>query len=579
MCGNDPPRIDRIFRRSGLNREKWERDDYCDRTISKALEKRTEFYCGAGDFDLVCEPRWAPSESTATEGNGELKQPADTTTANIKLTDIRAAARDPVARAKDGRPYPMTDLGNAERFAARYGNYARYVNGLGWLIWDKTRWRFDDSGEVVRLAAKGVRGILREAAACAEAASTAGDDAVKSKLTDLAESLTKWARSSESRSRLMAMIELAQSLAPIAIRVDDLDRDPWLLNCQAGTIDLRTGIIRPHSQGDLITKLAPVEYKADAQCPVWKAFLQRVFDNNERMIEFVQRAVGYALSAVIREHVIHVLYGSGANGKSTFIETIATMLGDYATAAAPRLLIRRHGEAHPTELVDLREARFVSAIETAEGGAFDEERVKALTGDDRIKARKMRQDFFEFRPTFKLFLATNHRPIVRGDDMGIWRRIRLWPFTVEIPPEEQDHALKEKLRAELAGILAWAVRGCMAWQDDGLSEPAEVTSATEDYRVEQDHFGDWFDSCCLIPGENEDTKTFHCRGGLLYQSYSAFCRSTGTKPLGIWKFSERLLRRPGVVRERGRVTIYTGVKLTDEAFAAAEQQEAGRWRS
>ncbi|OQZ05630.1 MAG: hypothetical protein B6D36_09155 [Planctomycetes bacterium UTPLA1] len=155
------------------------------------------------------------------------------------------------------------------------------------------------------------------------------------------------------------------------------------------------------------------------------------------------------------------------------------MLGDYATAAAPRLLIRRQGESHPTELVDLREARFVSAIETAEGGAFDEERVKALTGDDRIKARKMRQDFFEFRPTFKLFLATNHRPIVRGDDTGIWRRIRLWPFTVEIPPEEQDHALKEKLRAELPGILAWSVRGCMAWQDDGLRPPLPHAAGIE----------------------------------------------------------------------------------------------------
>jgi len=286
----------------------------------------------------------------------------------------------------------------------------------------------------------------------------------------------------------------------------------------------------------------------------------------------------FASRGAIREHVIHVLYGSGANGKSTFIETIATMLGDYATAAAPRLLIRRQGESHPTELVDLREARFVSAIETAEGGAFDEERVKALTGDDRIKARKMRQDFFEFRPTFKLFLATNHRPIVRGDDTGIWRRIRLWPFTVEIPPEEQDHALKEKLRAELPGILAWSVRGCMAWQDDGLSEPPEVSSATQSYREEQDHFGDWFESCCLVPGENEVAETFHCRGGLLYQSYSVFCRSTGTKPLGMWKFSERLLKRPGVIRDRSRSSKYTGVKLTDEAFAAAQQQEGPRWR-
>ncbi|RIK57259.1 MAG: hypothetical protein DCC63_14860 [Nitrospira sp.] len=488
VCGNDPPRIDRIFGRSGLMREKWNRDDYCDRTISKALEKRTDFYCGAGDIDLNCGPRWAPPDSATTKPNGEPKPPAETTASNINLTDIRAAARDPVARAKDGRPYPMTDLGNAERLVARFGDQIRYCHAIGkWLYWTGTRWAFDDLNKVPWMASRTARLIFEEAAQCEDA--------------EVHKGLAKWARSSESRNRLDAMVALARSLPSVAVTSDALNANNWLLNVENGTVDLQSGLLRPHDPKDLITHLAPTCFDLGACSARWMSFLDRTFSGDAAMIQFVNRFLGMSLSGDVRDQILAIFFGQGNNGKNVLLDTICGTMGDYASQAPPDLLtISRHRQ-HPTEIADLRGRRLVIASETEEGAALRLQLIKRLTGDANLKGRFMCKDFFEFRRTHKLVLVTNNRPVIRENTEAAWRRIRLVPFNVIIPPSERDPCLPEKLAADRPAILSWLVQGCMEWQEEGLGDSTAVTEATSGYRIDQDFFNEFLTDCCVMQAD------------------------------------------------------------------------------
>jgi putative DNA primase/helicase len=373
---------------------------------------------------------------------------------------------------------------------------------------------------VVRSAKATVRDILAKAALME-------NDGIRAEMA-------QHALQSEAAARIKAIVSLAESEKPIAVAPDAFDADPWLLNVANGTIDLRTGQLRPHQRGEMITKLAPVVYHPQAECPRWRAFLDRIMAGNTDLISFMQRSVGYALTGVIREHVLHVLYGTGANGKTTFIETLLAALGDYGRQAAPKVLIQRKYEAHPTDIADLRGARFVASCESGERARLDEEKVKMLTGGDRLKGRFMRQDFFEFSPTHKLFLATNHRPVIRGTDMGIWRRIRLWPFAVTIPDEEQDRMLPDKLRTESPGIIRWAVDGCLDWQKQGLGEPTEVRGATAAYREEMDTLGKFIAECCVVGDGAQANST------QLYEAYQKCCERTGQRPVNLTNFGNSL---------------------------------------
>ncbi len=430
--GPDQSRIDRLFRQSGLYREKWNRADYRNRTIGLALKDRREFY--------------SPRKGTAG-GNG----------------------RGSVVTG----PLHCTDMGNAQRFVQQHGAHVRYCYPWRkWLLWTGTHWREDDDGSVVYKAKQTVRTIYREAADC-------GDSAKR-------EALGKWAHSCESEHRIKAMLALAQSEPGVPISLDVMDADPWALNCRNGTVDLRNGELREHRPTDLITKLCPAEYNSRATCPQWIRFLRCVLNCDEGLLEFLQRAIGYSLTGDIREQVIFILHGKGANGKSTLLDTVRGLLGDYATTAPPDLLTIRRNEEHPTQVADLFGRRLVIACETEEGKRLRVQFVKQATGDSFLKARRMRQDYFEFPRRFKLFLATNNKPRIREASKAIWRRIRLVPFGVVIPEEEQDPELLEKLRAEWPGILAWAVRGCLAWQAEGLPIVEAITDATEQYQGEQD---------------------------------------------------------------------------------------------
>ncbi len=430
---------------------------------------------------------------------------------------------------REGRGvYLCTDTGNAERLADRHGANLRYCYPWGkWLVYDGTRWRVDDRGAVVRLAKDAARSIFEEA-------KEAPDD-------ETAKRLGKWASSSLSEGKLRAMISLAQSEPGIPVLPEEMDASPDLLNVLNGTIDLRTGELREHRRADLVTKLAPVEYDPDAATPLWARTLERTLPSEE-VRGFFKKLCGYALTGDVSEHILPVLYGTGANGKSTVLNALLEAAGEYGMQAAPDLLIAKRG-AHPTEIADLFGMRLVASIEVEDGRRLAEALVKNLTGGDKIRARRMRQDNWQFGPTHTVFMAVNHKPIVKGTDTGIWRRIRLIPFTETIPPAEQDKQLPAKLRAELPGILAWAVEGCLEWRREGLQAPEAVRRATAGYRSEMDVIGDFISDRCyrreqLQVGKDE-----------LYKAYQMWCEDAGERAESKRKFG-MILKDRGI--EDGR---------------------------
>ncbi len=364
---------------------------------------------------------------------------------------------------------------------------------------------------------------------------TDGKQTLLQQKLDKAIAVLKWALKSESAPRLHAMVTLAESEPMIPVLPHQLDANSWLLNCLNGTLELRTGTLREHRREDLLTKCCPVEYDAEATCPRWIAFLSDVMAGNQALMDYLQRAVGYSLTGSVEEQCLFFLYGTGQNGKSTFLGVLQAMLGDYAMQAIPELLIVRGNEQHPTERADLFGKRLVTTIEVESGKRLAEALVKQLTGGDRIRARRMREDFWEFEPTHKIWLAANHKPVIRGQDHAIWRRIRLIPFTVKIPDEKKDPTLFDKLKGELPGVLAWAVRGCQEWQRIGLAEPAEVTQAVHAYQAEMDTIGQFLKDCCFLRPGRTDIKA---QSSVLHE---AFCKWSGDYSVSQKAFSERLL--------------------------------------
>jgi putative DNA primase/helicase len=440
---------------------------------------------------------------------------------------------------------PLTDSGLAERFAKRHGDKVRYCHPWNkGLAWDGMRWRIDDTGAVDLLAKETARAILAEAA-------TVDDDDARRKLVS-------FERQSEAAARREAMLRLARCEPPIPILPDVLDRDPWFLNCPNGTIELKTGALREHRQSDFITKLCPVRFVREANCPIWLSYLDVIFEKHYELIDFIQRFCGYILTGDVSEQVLPIFYGVGANGKSTFVNAILNMLGgDYSIKSPPDFLVRKKQDSHPTEIADLYGKRLIAAIETDEGRRLAESLVKELTGGDRIRARRMREDFWEFAPTHKVILACNHKPEVRGTDHAIWRRIRLVPFKVIIPREKQDKRLPEKLKAELPGILAWCVRGCLDWQRDGLGYPPDVEKATESYRSDQDALGTFLLERCVTG------PAFKARAGEIYDAYKRHCETAGEYALTQRRFGAQLSER-GFERFTNNGVWYEGVGLITE---------------
>jgi putative DNA primase/helicase len=357
--------------------------------------------------------------------------------------------------------------------------------------------------------------------------------------------------------RLRAMVTLAASEPGVPILSNALDSDPWLFNATNGTIDLRTGRLLQHQRDHLITKIAGCVFDPTAAAPTWIEFLNRIAGGRLDLVEFLRRACGYILTGLTREQVMFLLYGKGANGKSTFIGTLHDLLGDYGRQAPSDVLLAKRNDSHPTGIAGLQGARLVSVVEVDEGRRLAEGIVKQMTGGDRVAARYMRQDFFEFTPTFKIALACNHKPVIRGTDLAIWRRIRLIPFDVTIPTEEQDRNMAGKLRAELPGILAWAVKGCMEYQREGLRPPPDVLAATDAYRADSDVLGAFITERCATGADEWITKDE------LFRNYVSWCEASGESSISKHRFGGRLSERDGIAddRDHNRGRFWRGIGL------------------
>lgn len=441
--------------------------------------------------------------------------------------------------------YKLTDYGNAERLVARHGDDLRYCWAWNrWLVWDGKRWEVDDAVAIQRMK-ETIRSLYLELPDIQNA--------------EEREAYAKFILRSESADKLMSALTLAKSEPGVVVKPEELNASPWLINVQNGTLDLKTGDLRPHLREDLLTHVLDISYDPTAQAPRWELFLSEIMDGRPQLVEFLRRAVGMSISGDVSEHVLFVLHGTGRNGKSTLINTLMTLLGEYAGTAAPNLLMSKGFDAHPTELADLFGKRFVSTIESAQGKALAESLVKQLTGGDAIKARRMREDFWQFMPTHKLWLATNYKPTIRGSDLGIWSRLKLIPFDVAF--ENGDKQLADKLRLEFPGIFAWAVAGCLEWQRDGLTVPSEVLAATSEYRGEQDVVANFLDDIC------ETGKAFVATAGDLYRAYKDWCQETGERSVSKNAFG-MLLTAKGFEQAKGSggVRKWRGLRLAAHEF-------------
>ena len=454
-------------------------------------------------------------------------------------------------------PIHYTHLGNARRMVREHGNDIRHCPSMpsgGWLLWDDQRWKLDQTGQIMRLAKDRAGDLYREAAALDQDARDTDSKSEAKQLQARAEAARKWARTSESANVLRATIELLRTESSVPITIADVDADPWLMGTPGGTVDLRTGKVRTAERTDLITKSTVAAWDDDATCPTWDRFLLDVMGGDQELVEYLQRAIGYSLVGVTSAQAFFVLHGTGANGKSTFVETLRHIFGDYARNCPAESFVGRKEGGISNDIARLAGARFATASETAEGKPLDEAMVKAVTGGEPITTRFLRKEFFEFTPRFTLWLSTNHKPRVKGTDNGIWRRIRLIPFAVTIAEEDRDPELPAKLRAEASGILRWAVQGAVSWARDGLQDPPTVLDATMAYRTEQDVVAAFLEDCVEM-GPGHAVVNTH-----LYQAYRDWCADTG-EYLHSQRWLTMRLKSQGYVQTRSSVRMWQGMAL------------------
>jgi putative DNA primase/helicase len=412
-------------------------------------------------------------------------------------------------------------------FAERYAERLRYVAAWShWFIWTGTHWERDETMKAFDLS----RAICREAAAN------------NKKGTQIASAKT-----------VAALERLAKADRRLAATVDQWDRDPLLLNTPDGTINLLTGTMRDHRPKDFITKITAVA--PGGECPTWHSFLSRVTGDDQDLAAYLQRLGGYALTGITREHCLAFLYGTGANGKSVALGAISGVLGDYHRTAPIDTFTASNTDRHPTELAMLRGARLVTAVETEEGRRWAESRIKTVTGGDKIAARFMRADFFEYTPLFKLIVAGNHRPGLRSVDEAIRRRLHLVPFTITIPPEERDEELPEKLKEEWPGILQWMIDGCLEWQKRGLALPDAVRAATDSYLESEDAIAAWMDECCELELDGWESSSD------LFQNWTIWAKAAHENIGSQKRFSQALEARGLEPRRRSKARGFLGLRL------------------
>mgnify|MGYP003375701289 CR=1 FL=1 len=562
----DAARMDRLFRQSGLTRPKWDvihdpsgQRTYGQISIDKAIADCRETYSG--------------------------KRPDGGQQQTRKEKSAQPAAESVTPRT-GLNPYRGTDDANADLLLGIHGPDIRYCPPWDkWLLWTGSHWQIDTRLDIDRLSAAVPRSLRtralertkdrqslldKMAALLAQSATAESGNARQLSLEhgrlakeqdaigDEVEWLLKLAGKLEGTAKRGCMLLAARH--KVVVHHSDLDKGHFLLNASNGTVDLQSGKLRAHERIDLLTHDVAISFDPSATAPTWMQFLNSTFAGDADLIQFVQRAVGYSLTGDVREQILLICHGVGSNGKSVFLNVLQKLLGALAFQAAPDLLMADKQRRHPTEQADLFGKRLVVCQETGEGRRFNETLVKQLTGGDTITARRMHEDFWQFKPTHKLWLSTNHKPEIRGTDFAIWRRIRLIPFNVKFTddgPARKDPEMEAKLTAELPGILAWAVAGCQDWQRHGLPAPPAVAAATAGYQAEMDVLAAWLGECCIVG------KRYEAKAADLYASYSQWCEQSGERPETQRKWGMRLTER-GFLREQRRVGIvYLGIGVVD----------------
>jgi len=416
--------------------------------------------------------------------------------------------------------YHNTDAGNAEAFKALFGDRFCWIPEKGqWFYFDGVRWTEDtEAAQIAMLETARLRG---------RAAMSLEDDERRSKAV-------KWSLASESNYKLNAALSIAQAMLKVSYA--DFDSDPYLLTCANGVIDLQTGELRPAKPEDRLHKSTGIRYDPTATCPRWERFLREIFLSDEDLIDFIWRAIGYTLTGSTSEQCVFICYGTGANGKSTFLSVLESLLGDYGVSTPPTTFKDYQYDRIPNDVARLAGLRYVKSVEMKENIRLNEERIKVLTGGDRITARFLHQEFFDFTPTFKIWLAVNHKPLIKGTDEAIWRRIRLIPFERYFKPEDREpqEKLLAELRAELPGILTWAVKGCLRWQEKGLEPVESVRKATEEYRRESDVIQRFLDECTV---RETNAKV---RSSELYQAFKKWAEENGEVAMSGQMFGRRM---------------------------------------
>lgn len=517
--------IDRIFRTSGLMRDKWNRkrggQTYGALTIGRAISNCKDVYEPqkySNDTDLAL----------ALFGDGTV-----------------GVTEEPKKR------YDMTDTGNAHRLIDKFGNIIRFsYNRKKWFYWDGKMWRVDDSGEIKKLADIICEDLKREAF-------MEQDDKTQM-------DMLKWANKTSSSKGKENMIKEAQHLNGIPASPDDFDKFTDYLNCQNGIINLRNGELMPHDSELMMSKICMSEYDTSGAKPeLWLRFLDDVTNHDKKLQEYIQRCVGYSISGSNREQCAYFLYGMGNNGKSTFLDTIADLLGGYSSNTQPEtVMMKKWGDGGASsDIARLKSARFVTCEEPTEGVRLNEGLLKQLTGGSKVTCRFLYGDEFEYTPEFKIWIATNHKPIVRGQDVGIWRRIKLIPFEVNIPADKVDKTLKYKLRKEFPQILKWAVDGCIKWQQFGIEEPECVQEATKEYKIEMDLLAAFMEQCLVIDYDSKDK----IMASDLFGLYSKWAKANNEYEMSSKKFFRDMGQKVPDKGRNNKGVFYSSIKLSDYA--------------
>lgn len=511
--------IDRLFRASGLMRDKWDRrqagSTYGKLTIQRACQSCSQVY----------EPK--PQEDYHLNFGG---------------------GKSPAIR----KMFTFDDTGNAERMVDACGTIIRYCQAdKKWMYYDGRRWRPDIVGTVKCLRDEVVDGMGGDLEYYLEHAPEGVD------LADYEKQFLKHIKTSRSNKSKTAMLKETEHKLPIL--PSDLDKHTDLLNTPNGIIQLRDGQLLPHDPLKYLSRMTHVEYTDTMDCPLWESFLLGIFAGDRDLVRYIQKAVGYSISGSIQEQCAFFLYGTGSNGKSTFIDVLFYVLGDYAMNMQPESLMLKHNVSNNanSDIARLKGARFVTSVEPNEGMRLNEGLLKQLTGGDWVTARKLYGEEFEFQPEFKLWMATNHKPVIRGTDTGIWRRIHLIPFTVQIPEDQRDPYLKYKLLREAQGILKWAMDGCLMWKREGLKKPESVQAAISDYRNEMDVINAFMEEC-IVDGPGG------VQAGQLYKAYVNWAEENNEYVMSGTKFGKEMGKRKKKTHSMAG-WMYPGILLKPDA--------------